>query len=147
MGEFIKEWSGLTTLVAVTIWGIVELFLKFYKQKEEVRQNQQHTEQERLTTDEKALDLDSRRVKASEEVASEALESLAETREENLDLLESKYNLRKEIIKLKNRVDNLEKAQEFTNKYVCFEENCSKRRPPLGTYKPKCLSDGAEIQA
>ena len=142
MIELIKEWAGVAVLVAGSFWGIAEIYFKWRKAGESTKQESQHTEQTRLATDEKALDLDSRRVKASEEVASEALETLAETREENLGLLEDKYNLNKKLIELTHRVDRLEEAYGYTSKYVCFNEDCDIRRPPLGTYKAKCLKEG-----
>ena len=168
MGEFIKEWSGLTTLIAVTIWGVVELFLKFYKQKEDVKQNQQHTEQARLTTDEKALDLDSRRVKASEEVASESLEDLAETRQKYLEVLKREFEKNETIIKMQadiriinSKIEMMEVERVILSHYYCENaETCGKKKPPFGPYrldaatlerlKKKLIQDngnGAEIQA
>jgi hypothetical protein len=146
--EVIKEWAGVGVAVCAAVYGAVKYLHDFRNGREAVKQNKEHTEQEKLATDEKALDLDSRRVKASEEVASEALETLAETREENLNLLDEKYNLRKAIIKLTHRVDALEKSQAYAYRFVCFEETCELRKPPIGTYKPTCLKDDREsVQA
>lgn len=142
MIELIKEWAGVAVLVAGSFWGIAEVYFKWRNAGENAKQETQSTEQAKLTTEERELDLDSRRVKASEEVASEALETLAETREENLGLLEDKYNLNKKLIELTHRVDRLEEAYGYTSKYVCFNEDCDIRRPPLGTYKAKCLKEG-----
>jgi hypothetical protein len=139
--DVIKEWAGVGVAVCAAIYGVVKYIHDFRNGREAVRQNKQHTEQEKLATEEKELDLDSRRVKASEEVASEALETLAETREENLNLLDEKYNLRKAVIKLTHRVDALEKSQTYAYRFVCFEEGCELRRPPICTYKPKCLKE------
>ena len=145
--EIIKEWAGVFVAGAAAIYGVFKYIIDYRNDREGVKQNEQHTEQSRLATEEKELDLDSRRVKASEEVASEALETLAETREENLNLLDEKYSLRKDVIKLTHRVDALEKSQTYAYRFVCFEEDCELRRPPIGTYKPKCLKeekDGGE---
>lgn len=140
--EAIKEWAGVAVAGSAAVYGLVKYLNDFRNGRESVKQNKQHTEQEKIATESKELDLDSRRVKASEEVASEALETLAETREENLTLLEDKYNLRKAVIKLTHRVDALEKSQAYAYKYVCFEESCELRKPPIGTYKPNCLNKG-----
>ncbi len=105
--EILKEWSGVALAVGAAIYGIVKYVNDFRNAKEGVKQNQQHTEQEKLATDEKALDLDSRRVKASEEVASEALEDMAEARRENLKLLESDYEKSKAIIKLQGEMEHI----------------------------------------
>ena len=146
--EIVKEWAGIGVAVCAAIYGVVKYIHDFRNGRESVRQNQQHTEQEKLATDEKALDLDSRRVEAAEEVASKSVEQLAERSEENLILMDKEYNARKEIIQLKHRVSALEDALSFIKDYVCFEEDCLKRRPPLGTYKPKCLRNGeGDIQA
>lgn len=143
--DVIKEWAGVGVAVCAAIYGVVKYIHDFRNGREAVRQNKQHTEQEKLATEEKELDLDSRRVKASEEVASEALENLAETREENLTLLDEKYNYRKEIIKLNHRVTALEDSLSFIKDFVCFDEECALRKPKKGTYKPKCLrKDGGE---
>lgn len=141
--QVIQDWVGVISLALTgVVWWFVKLNSDKIKANETAKQEVEHTEQERLTTEEKELDLDSRRVKASEEVASEALETLAETREENLTLLEDKYNLRKAVIKLTHRVDALEKSQAYAYRYVCFEESCELRKPPIGTYKPNCLNKG-----
>lgn len=137
--EILKDWSGVALAVGAAIYGIVKYINDYRNGREQVRQNEQHTEQERLTTEAKDFELDSRRVKVAEEVASETLEHLAETREENLELLDNKYKMSKKIVELDNRVSVLEKEREFANKFVCFEQDCSKRRPPLGTYQPKCV--------
>lgn len=138
MIELIKEYAGLVTLIVGAVWGIIKLFPDTKKAKESAKQEVEHTEQEKLATEEKELDLDSRRVEASEKVASDALEHLADTREENLNLLEEVYNLKKGMVALNNKVDDLVEQLNFSNRYICFEEDCSKRRPPIGTYKPKC---------
>ena len=139
--ELIKEWAGVAVLVAGSFWGIAEVYFKWRKAGESTRQEAQSTEQAKLITEERELDLDSRRVEASEKVASDALEHLADTRAENLNLLEEVYNLKKGMVSLNNKVDELIKQLEFANKNICFEEDCSKRRPPLGTYKTKCLKE------
>lgn len=144
--NLIKEWAGLTLVIGGAIWGIVELFLKYYKQKEDVKQTQQQTEQAKLDTDEKALDLDSRRVRASEEVASEALEDMAEARRENLKLLESDYEKSKAIIEMqaeiksiKARVYRLEEEKVFLEENYCSKD-CGEREPPKGTFRVSCIS-------
>lgn len=142
--ELIKEWAGVAVLVAGSFWGIAEIYFKWKRAGESTKQEAQSTEQAKLATDEKALDLDSRRVEAAEEVASKSVEQLAERSEENLILMDKEYNARKEIIQLKHRVSALEDALSFIKDYVCFEEDCSKRRPPLGTYRPKCMRGGRE---
>jgi hypothetical protein len=115
------------------------LFPDTKKAKESAKQGVEHTEQERIATEEKELDLDTRRVEASEKVASDALEHLADTREENLNLLEEVYKLKKGMVALNNKVDDLVEQLNYSNRYICFEEDCSKRRPPIGTYRPKCV--------
>jgi cytoskeletal protein RodZ len=137
--QVIQDWVGVISLALTgVVWWFVKLNSDKIKANETAKQEVEHTEQERLTTEEKELDLDSRRVEASEKVASDALEHLADTREENLDLLEEVYNLKKSMVALNNKVDDLVEQLNYSNRYICFEEDCSKRRPPLGTYKTKC---------
>lgn len=147
MIELIKEYAGLVTLIIGAVWAVIKLFPDTKKAKESAKQEVEHTEQEKLATEEKELDLDSRRVEASERVASDALEHLADTREENLNLLEEVYKLKKGMVALNHKVDDLMAQSAYANRYICFEEDCSKRRPPLGTYKPKCMNNGEKIQA
>jgi hypothetical protein len=137
--QVIQDWVGVISLALTgVVWWFVKLNSDKIKANETAKQEVEHTEQERLATEEKELDLDSRRVEASEKVASDALEHLADTREENLNLLEEVYNLKKGMAALNNRVDDLSEQLNYSNRYICFEEDCSKRRPPLGTYKTKC---------
>ena len=49
------------------------------------------------------------------------------------------YKLKKGMVALNNKVDDLVEQLNYSNRYICFEEDCSKRRPPIGTYKPKCV--------
>ena len=137
--QVIQDWVGVISLALTGIvWWFVKLNSDKIKANETAKQEVEHTEQERLATEEKELDLDSRRVEASEKVASDALEHLADTREENLNLLEEVYKLKKGMAALNNKVDDLVEQLNYSNRYICFEEDCSKRRPPLGTYKTKC---------
>lgn len=137
--QVIQDWVGVISLALTgVVWWFVKLNSDKIKANETAKQEVEHTEQERLATEEKELDLDSRRVEASEKVASDALEHLADTREENLNLLEEVYNLKKGMAALNNKVDDLVEQLNYSNRYICFEEDCSKRRPPLGTYKTKC---------
>lgn len=150
--EILKEWSGVALAVGAAIYGVFKYFNDFRNGREAVKQNQQHTAQERLATEEKEFDLDSRRVKAAEEVASETLEHLADTREENLNLLDEVYKLKKGMVALNNKVDELIRQLEFANENICFDEECPKRRPPRGTYKgckkaKEEMSDGAELHS
>lgn len=91
--------------ICAAIYTIVKYIHDFRNGREGVKQNQQHTEQEKIATDEKALDLDSRRVKASEEVASEALENLAETREEMRQMIIENQDLLPYPIRMETDVD------------------------------------------
>ena len=137
--QVIQDWVGVISLALTGIvWWFVKLNSDKIKANETAKQEVEHTEQERLATEEKELDLDSRRVEASEKVASDALEHLADTREENLNLLEEVYKLKKGMAALNNKVDDLVEQLNYSNRYICFEQDCSKRRPPLGTYKTKC---------
>ena len=127
--EILKEWSGVVLALGAAIYGVFKYFNDFHNGREQVKQNKQHTEQEKLTTDEKLLDLDSRRVKASEEVASEALEDMAEARRENLKLLESDYEKSKAIIELQSemkilraKVDKIEEEKYIACFFFCFKE-------------------------
>ncbi len=138
----IKEYAGVATLLVGAIWAVLKLFPDHKKAKEGAKQEQQHTAQERLSTDEKALDLDSRRVKASEEVASEALEDMAEARRENLKLLESDYEKSKAIIKLQSdmkilmaKVDKLEEEKYVACFFFCKKAYlCPDKDPVFGPY-------------
>lgn len=138
--QVIQDWLGAISLALTGIvWWFVKLNSDKIKANETAKQEVEHTEQEKLATEEKELDLDSRRVEASEKVASDALEHLADTRAENLDLLEEVYKLKKGMVSLNHKVDELIKQLEFTSKNVCFDENCPKRMPPKDTYKPNCI--------
>jgi hypothetical protein len=137
--QVIQDWVGVISLALTgVVWWFVKLNSDKIKANETAKQEVEHTEQERLATEEKDLDLDHRRVEAAEEVASKYAEKYAERSEENLDLLEEVYNLKKGMAALNNKVDDLCEQLNYSNRYICFEEDCSKRRPPLGTYKTKC---------
>lgn len=141
--ELVKEWIGVVSLLLTgVVWWFVKLNADKIKANESAKQAVEQTQQDRLTTAEKDLDLDSRRVKASEEVASETLEHLAETREENLELLDDNYKLKKEVLSLSNRVKNLEETLEFLKNYVCFDESCTQRKQLQGFHKMRCIGNG-----
>lgn len=141
--ELIKEWSGVLVAVCAAIYAIVKYTHDFRNGREGVKQNQQHTEQERLNTDEKALDLDSRRVKASEEVASEALEDMAEARRENLKLLESDYEKSKAIIEMqaeikgiKAYINRIEEERKVLCWFFCRKAKiCPEKEPVFGPFQ------------
>lgn len=141
--DVIKEWAGVGVAVCAAIYGVVKYIHDFRNGREAVKQNEQHTEQEKLTTDERLLDLDSRRVKASEEVASEALEDMAEARRENLKLLESDYEKSKAIIELQSemkilraKVDKIEEEKYIACFFFCRKAyECSEKDPVFGPYQ------------
>ena len=141
--EFIKEWAGAAGLVAAAIWAIVKILPDHKKAKEGAKQEQQHTAQEKLATEEKTLDLDSRRVKASEEVASEALEDMAETRRENLKLLESDYEKSKAIIEMQAEIKGIKayiNRMEEERKVLCWffcrkAKVCVDKEPVFGPFQ------------
>lgn len=141
--EILKEWSGVVLALGAAIYGVFKYFNDFHNGREQVKQNKQHTEQEKLTTDEKLLDLDSRRVKASEEVASEALEDMAEARRENLKLLESDYEKSKAIIELQSemkilraKVDKIEEEKYIACFFFCRKAyECPDKDPVFGPYQ------------
>jgi hypothetical protein len=161
--EILQKWSGLVVALCAAIYGVFKYFNDYRNGREGVKQNQQHTEQERLNTDEKALDLDSRRVKASEEVASEALEDMAEARRENLKLLESDYEKSKAIIEMQAeiklinaKIEKMEVERMVVYHYYCeLAETCPQKKPPYGPFrldaatlenlKKKIIKDGTEI--
>ena len=107
--------------------------------REGVRQEKEHTAQEHISTQEKDFDLDHRRIGASEEIASQALERLADSRKENLEKESENYELSRRLLKLENRMEALEEALGFTSVNVCFVDPCPNRKPEKGTYKPHCL--------
>lgn len=162
--EGLKEWSGVLVALGAAIYGLFKYFNDFRNGRESVKQNVQHTEQEKLATDEKALDLDSRRVKASEEVASESLEDLAETRQKYLEVLKREFEKNEIIIKMQAdiklinaKVEMMEIERIVISHYYCENaETCGKKKPPFGPYrldaatldrlKKKILKDGA-VQA
>ncbi len=141
--ELIKGWAGVAALIGVTVYGIFKHVTDYKNGKEGVKQNKQHTEQEKLVTDEKALDLDSRRVKASEEVASEALEDMAEARRENLKLLESDYEKSKAIIEMQSEIKHIKAKLERIYEersilcfFFCRKANvCPDKQPVFGPYQ------------
>lgn len=141
--QVLKEWSGVLVALCAAIYGVFKYFNDFRNGRESVKQNVQHTEQEKLATDEKALDLDSRRVKASEEVASEALEDMAEARRENLKLLESDYEKSKAIIELQSEIKHIKTKLERIYEersvlcfFFCRKANvCPDKQPVFGPYQ------------
>ena len=141
--DFLQKWSGLIVAVAAAIYTIVKYIHDFRNGREGVRQNQQHTEQEKLATEEKTLDLDSRRVKASEEVASEALEDMAEARRENLKLLESDYEKSKAIIEMQAEIKGIKayiNRMEEERKVLCWffcrkAKVCVDKEPVFGPFQ------------
>lgn len=146
--QIIKEWVGVVSLLLTGIvWWFVKLNADKIKANEGAKQEVQHTAQEILATQEKDFELDSRRVKASEEVASETLEHLAETREENLKLLENNYNLRCAIVDLqfevkgmKNEIAKIKEENTVIGFFYCGNTDCQMREPKLGTFQLNCLS-------
>lgn len=141
--EILKEWSGVALAVGAAIYGVFKYFNDFRNGREAVKQNQQHTEQEKLNTDEKALDLDLRRVEASEKVASEALEDMTEARRENLKLLESDYEKSKAIIKLqgemeyiKSTLDTIIEERKVLGYCFCKKApTCPQKEPVFGPFQ------------
>ena len=141
--EFIQKWSGAIALLAGTIWAVIKIFPDHKKAREGAKQEQQHTAQEKLATEEKTLDLDSRRVKASEEVASEALEDMAETRRENLKLLESDYEKSKAIIEMQAEIKGIKayiNRMEEERKVLCWffcrkAKFCPDKEPVFGPFQ------------
>lgn len=145
--EILKEWSGVVLAIGAAIYGVVKYINDYHNGREGVKQNQQHTEQAKLDTDEKALDLDSRRVKASEEVASEALEDMAEARRENLKLLESDYEKSKAIIEMQAEIKmikaellQIKEEKTVVGFFYCGKTTCELREPKLGTFQFNCIS-------
>lgn len=141
--DLIKEWSGTALLIGGSIWGLVEIYYKWIAKSEDTKQEKHHTEQEKLATEEKTLDLDSRRVKASEEVASEALEDMAEARRENLKLLESDYEKSKAIIEMQAEIKGIKayiNRMEEERKVLCWffcrrAKVCPEKEPVFGPFQ------------
>ena len=142
MIELIKEWAGVAVLVAGTFWGIAEIYFKWRKAGESTKQESQHTEQTKLATEEKSLDLDHRRVEAAEEVASKYVEKYAERSEEILKLMEDKHELSKAVVDLRYEMKSMksEIVQLKEEKYVaCFffcrkAYVCPEKDPVFGPY-------------
>lgn len=143
--------QGILTLLTTFLVGVIGWYVKLnsdkIKAQESAKQEQQHTQQEILATEEKDFELDSRRVKASEEVASETLEHLAETREENLKLLEDKYELRKAVVNLQyqfkemqREINTIKEEKTVIAFFYCGKTECKLREPKLGTFHLNCIS-------
>ena len=135
------DWEQIlvVALAVFTFWDKVrQERYKTRRDKEGVKQEKERTVQEHIATKEKDFDLDHRRVNASEEIASQTLEKLAESRKENLEKDELNYDLSRRLLKLENRLDELEEALGFTSDNVCFKD-CPDREPVKGTYRPYCL--------
>ena len=147
----IKEWSGVAVLVAGTLWGIAEVYFKWRKAGENAKQETQTTEQSKLATEEKSLDLDHRRVEAAEEVASKYVEKYAERSEEILKLMEDKHELSKAVVDLRYEMKSMkdEIIQLKEEKYVaCFffcrkAYLCPDKDPVFGPYQ----FDAATLEA
>lgn len=130
----------IVALAVFTFWDkVLQERYKTRREKEGVEQEKEHTVQERLATQEKDFELDHRRVEASEELASRALEKLADSRKENLQQESDNYELSKRLLALENRMEVLEEALGFTSDNICFVDPCPKREPKKGTYRPNCL--------
>ena len=140
--ELIKEWAGVAVLVAGSFWGIAEVYFKWRKAGENAKQETQTTQQSKLVTEEKSLDLDHRRVEAAEEVASKYVEKYAERSEEILKLMEDKHEISKAVVDLKYEMKSMKaeinKLKE--EKYVaCFffcrkAYVCPEKDPVFGPY-------------
>ena len=136
------DWEQILViaLALFTFWDKVrQERYKTHMDREGVNQEREHTAQEQIATQEKDFDLDHRRIEASEEVASRALEKLADTRKENLEKVTENYELSRRMLKLESRMEALEEALGFTSENVCFVDPCPNREPKKGTYKPHCL--------
>lgn len=136
------DWEQIlvVALALFTFWDKVrQERCKTRMDREGVKQEKEHTIQEHIVTQEKDFDLDHRRIGASEELTSQALEELAETRKENLLSEKEKYELNKKLLSIENRLGVLEEALGFTSDNVCFKDDCPDREPKKGTYKPHCL--------
>lgn len=151
MIELIKEYAGLVTLIVGTVWGIIKLFPDTKKAQETAKQEVEHTEQSKLATEEKSLDLDHRRVEAAEEVASKYVEKYAERSEEILKLMEDKHELSKAVVDLRYEMKTMksEISQLREEKYVaCFffcrkAYLCPDKDPVFGPYS----FDAATLEA
>ena len=143
MIELIKEWAGVAVLVAGSIWGIAEIYFKWRKAGENAKQETQTTEQSKLATEEKSLDLDHRRVEAAEEVASKYVEKYAERSEEILKLMEDKHELSKAVVDLRYEMKSMKDEISLLRdeKYVaCFffcrkAYLCPDKDPVFGPYQ------------
>lgn len=142
--QILQDWVGLISLILTGIvWWFVKLNSDKIKAAESAKQEVQHTEQEKLATEEKDFELDSRRVKASEEVASETLEHLAETREENLKLLEDNYEQRKAIVDLQFEMKELKREVAYIKEeksVLCYffcrkGDTCPQKEPVFGPFQ------------
>lgn len=142
--QLLKEWVGLISLILTGIvWWFVKLNSDKIKAAESAKQEVQRTEQEKLATEEKDFELDSRRVKVSEEVASDTLEHLANTREENLKLLEDNYEQRKAIVDLqfevkalKKEVADIKDEEIVLGYYFCMKgKYCLEKKPAFGPFQ------------
>lgn len=136
------DWEQILViaLAVFTFWDKVrQERYKTRREKEGVEQEKARTVQEHILTEEKDFELDHRRINASEEIASQTLEKLAESRKANLAKEDENYELNRRLIRLENRLDELEEALGFTSENVCFIDNCGQRQPKKGTYKPYCL--------
>lgn len=142
MIELIKEWAGVAVLVAGTFWGVAEVYFKWRKAGENAKQETQTTQQSKLATEEKSLDLDHRRVEAAEEVASKYVEKYAERSEEILKLMEDKHEISKAVVELKYEMKSMkaEITKLKEEKYVaCFffcrkAYVCPEKDPVFGPY-------------
>lgn len=143
--------QGIMTLISMGLTGVVWWFVKLnsakIKERETAEQEVQHTQQEKILTEEKELELDSRRVTAAEEVASETLEHLATTREENLKLLEDNYELRKAVVDMqfeikgiKSEVVSIKEDKKVLGYFFCGNIECKVREPKKGTFLLNCIS-------
>lgn len=142
--QILKEWVGLLSLLLTgVVWWFVKLNADKIKANESAKQEVQHTEQEKIITDEKALNLDVLSIKASKEVASEALEDLAEARGENLKLLESDYEKRKAIIEMQAEIKGIKayiNRMEEERKVLCWffcrkAKICVDKEPVFGPFQ------------
>jgi len=150
--ELIKEWVGLISLVLTgVVWWFVKLNSDKIKANESAKQEVEHTEQSKLATEEKSLDLDHRRVEAAEEVASKYVEKYAERSEEILKLMEDKHELSKAVVDLRYEMKTMksEISQLREEKYVaCFffcrkAYLCPDKDPVFGPYS----FDAATLEA
>ena len=139
--ELIKEWGGVITIIAGSIWAVAEIYFKWRNKNEGTKQDIEQTAQAHEATRQEQVETDIKQF--------EYLAKRVEFAEQHI------VTLHKKMTGMQNILNEYVARTIFAETHICLEEACKKRKPALGTFKPKCKRSkdidngehGTEVQA